>query len=224
MAITCPNEALVDRAFESLSSDMIAMDVGADVGYYTVKAAPRVKTVVAVEPRAERLSILQKNVEARGLKNVISICKALAATGGKSLFYESCSTAEHFNPVRSERLVDTVSLDSLVNYLLLDRLDLVKIDVQGDEVNVLRGATHTLGWYHPKLVIEVHFMLPLALRVLLQPFKNVPRFFHRLGRLRMYKKIMSILSRYGYRLTETGERLGHMVFEYKEVIYGDSNR
>jgi hypothetical protein len=51
--------------------------------------------------------------------------------------------------------VDAVTLDDYVRERGLSRVDVVKIDVEGHELAVLKGAVATLGRYHPLLLVEI---------------------------------------------------------------------
>ena len=154
-------EPLVDAVFEGLERNMAVIDVGAAVGYYTIKAGKKVGvggSVIAIEPHPDVYSLLVKNVEMHCLRNVITINKALGVEKGMVMIYESSSrggTSTHFQRGRSI-VVEMNTLDYLVNKARLTMVDLIKIDVQGDEVEVLRGASFTVRKYKPKVIVEVH--------------------------------------------------------------------
>ena len=154
----------------ALSEGSVFFDVGAHIGYFSIKAAARVgKTgrVVAFEPNPETLPLLRDNVAANHFQNVIvepiactdseQMLTLYAApelnTGASSLSQEnaSVSSEEAARPFT----VRGRPIDDVIEELGLTRLDAMKIDVEGAEVIVLRGAVKTLNRFHPKLVLEV---------------------------------------------------------------------
>jgi FkbM family methyltransferase len=148
----------------------IVVDVGANLGLFTALAAFTVGAagrVYAFEPNPERLRSLNRNVARNGLTNVVSSGVALSDQQGRAGFnvvldgwdaYSSLGAAE---PGRSTRRV-SVEVDTLDDVcdkagIGLDRLRLVKIDVEGWEEFVLRGARRTLaGPAAPVIIFEAN--------------------------------------------------------------------
>lgn len=153
----------------SLSEGSVYFDVGAHIGYFTMKAAAQVgKTgrVVAFEPNPETLLLLRDNVKANRFDNVIVepvactdreqtltlYAASIANTGASSLARDNANiSAEPPRPFS----VRGRPIDDVVRELGLTRVDAIKIDVEGAEVGVLRGALNTLKRFHPKVVAEV---------------------------------------------------------------------
>jgi FkbM family methyltransferase len=152
----------------SLHEGSVFLDVGAHIGYFTMKAAPKVGAtghVLAFEPNPETLKLLYDNVAANGAHNVIVepvactdkeetltfYAAAVQNTGASSL---SKSNAEVSDAPPKPYMVQGRPIDAVVGQLNLGRVDAIKIDVEGAEVLVLRGAVETLKRFHPRLVIE----------------------------------------------------------------------
>jgi FkbM family methyltransferase len=132
------------------------IDVGASIGFITVRAARRARHVIAVEPHPIRFAHLQRNIELNGLANVTCFNCALGAEEGMATLYDvDPSLGPHpldasTRPGRGHRYeVPMHRLDDLVT----DDAQFVKIDVEGDEPNVLAGARRLLE-SHPALVVE----------------------------------------------------------------------
>ncbi|HEU4619471.1 MAG TPA: FkbM family methyltransferase [Gammaproteobacteria bacterium] len=139
------------------------VDVGANIGYNTIYAARRVGPagrVVAVEPTPDNLAVLERNVAAAGLPNVVVERVAAGRAAGtcrfyvrgdtsavNSLFPESCYAA-----VTDVLEVPVQRLDDIVD----GGADLVKIDVEGAELDVLEGMPRLLGVPGLALVAEWH--------------------------------------------------------------------
>ncbi len=149
----------------SLAPGNVFIDVGAHVGYYSLLAAPLVGPtgkVVAVEPNPPTIARLERNINLNQNTNVLvqkvactdkeETLKFFQAptenTGGSSMF--------DANPGKETEIqVAAVPLDKIVQSLALSRVDLVKIDVEGAELLVLRGMKGILANYRPKLSIEL---------------------------------------------------------------------
>lgn len=143
--------------------DMVVIDVGANLGDFTLVAAkavgPRGK-VVAFEPDPQNFGWLTKSVGRNGFKNIEIRQEALSASEGTAPFFLSDVSGWHtLNvgqvPLSGERapiVVQTRPLDTLT----LDRLDVVKIDVEGAEYEVLCGAERHLQRFRPLLFVDLH--------------------------------------------------------------------
>jgi FkbM family methyltransferase len=136
---------------ESLTAGMVVVDVGANVGYYTLIAARIVGSrghVFAFEPDPRTLAALRTNVAVNGFRNVTTIDKAaldvdrscelyLDSSANRSSLYQSASL-EH---VTRREQVEATTVDNVLGEL---RPDVVKIDVEGAEPAVLRGMRGSL--------------------------------------------------------------------------------
>jgi FkbM family methyltransferase len=153
-----------------LSEGSVFFDVGAHIGYFSMKAAVQVGKsgrVVAFEPNPEILKQLRDNVEANHFQNVIVEAIActdreqmltlyaapIANTGASSLAKQNAEISANQAPL--SYTVRGRPIDDVVRELALKRVDAIKIDVEGAEVIVLRGAINTLRQFHPKLTVEV---------------------------------------------------------------------
>ena len=145
----------------------IVLDIGAHIGRYTLVAAQRGSFVVSVEPVPSNFAVLQENVKLNRFKNVLPLRLAISDRQGKIPLYLSQrgDTATSSLESRwSERLktttsheslvVDCETLDKLVTTLWLKSISWVKIDVEGHEVSVLRGAEMALRTTK-NLILEV---------------------------------------------------------------------
>jgi FkbM family methyltransferase len=148
-----PVETAIVRA--ALKPGMTAVDIGANVGYFTVLAAGLVGErgkVVAIEPDPHNFSLLARNIRANGLSNVIALNLALgAAPGSARLFCSNSNFGDHrlyTDASCDARAAVEVPMDTLDNVLSARgclSADFVKMDVQGYEHSVLRGMTATLA-------------------------------------------------------------------------------
>ena len=156
-------EDKVRSIFVPRSSDVV-VDVGAHIGEYTVPIARKALKVIAIEPNPGVSAILQKNIDINGLSNVLIVNKAVYDSRGHqrmNIFGDrsgmSSMVLEYEN--KSETIeVATDTLDNILYDLHIDRVEWLKIDVEGAEVCVLKGAKRTIAsnLEHIKFIIESH--------------------------------------------------------------------
>lgn len=157
-----------DSIFPRLSEGSVFLDVGAHIGYFSIKAARRVGKsghVLAFEPNPETLKLLRDNVTANRAENVLVepiACtdreQTLTLFAGPSINTGMSSIDSRNVPLEGAPRPYTVRgrpIDDVLRELNLTRVDAIKVDVEGAEVYVLRGAIDTLKRFHPKLVVEV---------------------------------------------------------------------
>jgi FkbM family methyltransferase len=160
-----PNEfAFLDRI---LQPGMTFLDVGANDGIYAVFAASRVGTdgtVWAFEPSAREVARLQFNLDLNHLSvRVFPI--ALADVSGQANLtvagyeHEAHNTLGAFAyqgiEAKGAETVVVRQLDAVIQDNPVPRIDVIKLDVEGAELRVLRGAILTLERYRPYLLFEV---------------------------------------------------------------------
>jgi FkbM family methyltransferase len=154
------------------------IDVGANIGITAVMAAALVDPgqVVAIEPVPATFAHLEANVARSGLVNIDCVRAAAAAEEGEvGLVTLAGSNFAAFvgyeNVLRRYTAYDEIpvralSLDQIVAEVGLDRVDFIKIDVEGYELEVLRGARRTLSSFRPMVFLEVnHYCLNVFRRI-----------------------------------------------------------
>lgn len=152
-----------------LREDSVVFDVGAHAGQFT-KLFARIAVkgfVFAVEPQSYARRILAVSVRCNRLRNVAILPMALGAepgVGRLSLpvkpsgsygFGLADLTAAADDGNREIEAVAVATLDQCVATLGLGRIDLVKADIEGGELAMLRGARHTLETLRPTLYLDL---------------------------------------------------------------------
>jgi FkbM family methyltransferase len=137
----------------------VVIDVGANVGFFTRFFARCVRAgghVISIEPEAENFARLERMVARQGLGSVVERIQAVAAerSGSLRLKINAKHPADH-RIAEDGILVTAVSLDQLISARSWPHVSLVKIDVQGAEEMVIRGAAETIARFHPALFLEV---------------------------------------------------------------------
>jgi FkbM family methyltransferase len=137
------------------------IDIGANIGRYTVsssKAVGDLGVVLAVEAHPDNYRILERNVELNGLKNVMTFNLAAWDEECELNMFIGKTSGLHSakkNRGMGQLKVKAKPVDDIVNELSLDRVDWIKIDVEGAECEVLCGLSQTISGYRPKVIIEV---------------------------------------------------------------------
>jgi len=163
-------EARTLAAFLSLvRPGATVVDVGANIGLYTLSVAARVGPhgrVLALEPDPAAARRLRENVELNDFRNV-AVVEAAAADAGGALQLQragdsECSSLFETGLEASSVAVRATTIDAEVERAGLARVDLLKLDVEGAELRALRGAERLLrGPDPPRLLVEAN---PITLR------------------------------------------------------------
>lgn len=161
-----PNEMAFLRSV--LKPGMTFVDVGANVGLYTILASRLTGSsgrVVAFEPSPRERASLQRHIERNSLGNVIVRPEAVSDEAGTATLHltdpywggQNTIGAPIYEGVDvvSSVGVPTARLDDVLNEIGLDTIDCLKIDVEGAEAMVLRGAARTLTGSRPIVLIEL---------------------------------------------------------------------
>ena len=144
----------------------MAMDIGANVGIFSVVMGVTVGAhgrVFAFEPVASNVVRLGKNLRKNGLGNVKVFPLALGASDGQMRLrmatdpaYPSLREVQGGFGNGADVLIQVRSLDGVWDELGCPDIALVKIDVEGAEVDVLRGASRFLVTCRPTLLVEAN--------------------------------------------------------------------
>ena len=153
----------------------VALDVGANIGGYARLLAGLADEVIAMEPVAETFGHLRFNMRSLGLRNVRLLEAAASDRDGPVLIevpryrrgpeamtdarvVERPTALRHFS-------VTAMRIDSLN----LSRLDFMKMDVEGHELQAVRGGLETITRFRPAMVIESVFAQGDWLYPILEP-------------------------------------------------------
>ena len=140
---------------------MTAVDVGANFGYYTILFAAAVGAtgkVIAIEPVPSTVASLNDTIALNGFaartRLVAGAAGAVASSQAHILVppREPKNSAVIAGPQDGSIAVPSFTLDELLHDL--DRVDLVKIDVEGAEVNVIEGMRETIARHRPSILLE----------------------------------------------------------------------
>jgi len=143
----------------------VCLDVGGHLGVYALLLAELVGPegrVFTFEPYGPSADLLWRTLEANGVMDRVELVRAAvdSTDGGQVSLFAGDSPSEvsvHANATRPLRLeVPKVSLDAFAQGRGLDRVDLVKMDIEGAEARALRGAVDLIRRFRPKILLEAH--------------------------------------------------------------------
>jgi len=152
--------AAIQPVLDELCSGSVFVDVGANVGFYSVLASTLVGEtghVYSFEIDQRPLSCLRKTLEISPLKNISVEDVALSDVDGTVTFVPEAEHGHNYIQRESNKgglVVNSVRLDTWVKKSGLQRLDAVKIDVEGAESLVLKGAKDSINRFRPIVVCE----------------------------------------------------------------------
>lgn len=159
-------EVPVQKALiENAEPGGVVYDVGANIGYFSLLAARRVGPkgqVYAFEPVARNAAAIERSARANSFDTVTVFERAVGAAHGVT----ELNLARHIGGAmlasvgappdwRGSVDVEVVALDGFIDAMGLRPPSLIKIDVEGAEMDVLRGLTRTLEANAPVMIIEL---------------------------------------------------------------------
>lgn len=182
----------VDFLNSNLKKGYSFIDIGANIGYFTLLAANILSNngmVLSFEPTKETYSRLSENIIYNDYKNIEAFDCAISDYNGSANFNVSSDGHDAFNSfslpfegIYTQEIVEVKTLDSF--YQKLEKFKnkiCIKIDVEGWEYNAIKGAKRILTELDPILIIEFN-----DANTKNSPFKC--------------KDVYSLLSSYGYKM------------------------
>lgn len=160
-------ELYLERVYEPYlggKRNLTILDIGANIGLFSFYAAPFAKKIVAVEPSAFHQETFKHMLEYNKLdQKVTPVQAAISNEDGEAEFHHnnnvtmfSLSGAVEDNTMEAEK-VRKMTLETLLKENNIDHVDFMKLDIEGEEFNVL--ASESFRNVAPKidaLVVELH--------------------------------------------------------------------
>jgi len=167
-------EIFIDQVYDCFykpCDNDIVIDIGAHVGLFSIKVCRSVKRVIAIEPHPFNYKLLLTNLHLNKIENVTPYKIAISNYSGiAKLYLGRESTGHTIKPLsemsRSSSIVVKVeTLDNLLDEIDLSKVNFIKIDVEGAELEVLKGSERTLAnnnlflaiaaYHYPKEIFEI---------------------------------------------------------------------
>ena len=147
----------------------IVLDCGANVGVYTRRALKQgARIVVAIEPAPQNIEVLKRNFSSEIEQGrVIVYPKGVWDKDDMLVLHQHSdnSAADSFminqekdkaETHASDEKLSLTTIDKLVAELKLDRVDFIKMDIEGAEVKALNGARETIAKFHPRMALSTY--------------------------------------------------------------------
>lgn len=157
---------------EHIQSGNVIIDIGANIGMYTLLAsdlAGSTGKVYAFEPSKETFAVLNKNIEGNNKKNVSTHQLALSnkrekvslrvpvVAQGRADAFNSIHVIEDDGNKEEGEYMETMTLDQFVKEQQIKEIDFIKIDIEGAELLCLQGARNTLEHIKPRVIVFESF-------------------------------------------------------------------
>jgi len=137
----------VKQLIKLAKPDMTFVDVGTNIGAYTLNLAPHVKQCYSFEPNPRTLKYLNANVKLNDFKNIEVVPMGLSDKDEELDIHIQSLGSSSFNKHQqlgdSER-VKLTTIDKYTEQHNIDRIDMIKIDVEGHEMKCLLGGEETI--------------------------------------------------------------------------------
>jgi FkbM family methyltransferase len=152
-----------------LHPGMTVIDIGANIGFYTMLFASIVGQrgkVIAFEPNTENNRLILLSVEKNRFSHVRTFPVALGESPGAVFFSPHIGSNGGLMPSTGETLLDpncTVVPCLRLDQVIDERLDFIKVDIEGGEYHALLGATKLIEKWHP--IITTEFSMEMLPRV-----------------------------------------------------------
>ncbi len=169
-------EAETTRLFKELAKEGdVIIDIGANIGYYTLLASKIVGDsgkVYAFEPDPTNYRVLSSNIELNGCKNIVTEQKAISdANGSVTLYLDNKDVGAHTiyknGKVKRQVVVDSVTLDEYFKGKEYP-INIIKMDIEGAEMAAIRGMGKIIA-FNDDLKIFTEFHLPWIRRAGVSP-------------------------------------------------------
>jgi FkbM family methyltransferase len=160
-------EQAIDCCAAYVPENAIRLDIGANIGVMAIALAwiARRGRVVAVEPDPHTADFLRANIVRNAPSNVEVVQRLVGISGSRRLFMGNATDSgwstsldpallPEFPGYQSQGLMECVSVDDLVRERDLLRVDFIKVDCEGGELDVLAGAQETLRRSKPTVMLE----------------------------------------------------------------------
>ncbi|WP_242087522.1 FkbM family methyltransferase [Aestuariivivens sediminis] len=149
------------------NKSLIVLDIGANFGFLSLvwgQTVAKQGRVYAFEPNPHVASSFHKSVRMNAMEDTISIHQHAVgkAMGPVNLFLDNTTsnTINRVPTMRSETVsqieVNMVTIDAFISEQRISACDVIKIDVDGIELDILEGSTNTLNRFRPLYIVETN--------------------------------------------------------------------
>ncbi len=160
--ISTLRQVFLEEAYEKkIKASGFVIDAGGHIGSFAIKASDNATSVISFEPIKENYDILCENIRLNKLNSVCALNVGLADTEGlKNFDFDSSSistsTSSFKRGKKNINMVLVTTIDSYCNKNKIKEIDFIKLDVEGGELEVLKGSIKMLKKCKPYIAAEIH--------------------------------------------------------------------
>lgn len=159
-------DVLVDKEYTEggfePAGDETVIDIGANIGAFTLHSAKRCRRVIAYEPGSNEFELLTQNIELNGFDNVSAVRAAVGGSRGETVLFHGKDSV--LNTIHEDRApggtesekVQCVTLEDIFRAHNLDHCDLLKLDCEGAEYDILYSADVSCLQKVSRITMEYH--------------------------------------------------------------------
>ncbi|PKP05222.1 MAG: hypothetical protein CVU11_00760 [Bacteroidetes bacterium HGW-Bacteroidetes-6] len=152
----------IENFLQRLKPDFIVFDVGANIGVTTLPFSKKASKVFAFEPSSANFIRLKEHVELNQIENIELVNKGLGNKETTLLLETIDDSNPGMNRIRKTNTpknncekVEIVTIDKFVSDYNIEKVDAIKIDIEGFEMKAILGAKQTLQKFRPIMLIEL---------------------------------------------------------------------
>lgn len=140
----------------------IVLDIGANIGNHSLAMSTEAKQIYSFEPQSAIYQVLSANISANNIDNITALNMGLSSRDQQMELYIPASDNNGAATLRKElksdaAITETIQLrkgDDVIKGLHLSHLDMIKLDVEGFEIEVLVGLDDTIARFQPIIFME----------------------------------------------------------------------
>ncbi len=146
---------------------MVCLDIGSNIGYYTIlenKLVGNNGKIISIEPSPLNFECLQKNIKLQANNSIQAFNFAASDKNGKLDFFINSKSnwskvlEKNEKPHSDGKIISvlTKTIDSFLTENNFEKIDFIRMDVEGYEYNIFNGMRDSLKKFKPILMIEIH--------------------------------------------------------------------
>ncbi len=144
----------------------IVLDCGGNIGTFSlyVKELYPSAEIFILEPLAENIELLKRNMEINNLHDVVVIPKAVSTDGKDKNFYVeknkfdggSLIAEKNISKTTSKSVIQSITLQDIISENSIKRIDLLKMDIEGSEYDIIQSSKGILSSFVKRIIVEYH--------------------------------------------------------------------
>lgn len=163
--------AFFEFAASVVPQDAVCLDIGANIGLTAAALAAQARQVHSFEPSPSVYSFLERTLAANNANNVVKNRLAVGRDKGELRFFDDANSASASHLISDQTLardaevrVPVTTIDAYAKENDLARIDFIKIDIEGFEIDALKGGESTIRSLKPTALVEFNSFTMIGFR------------------------------------------------------------